>query len=88
MHGRASGAGLGRVDRRGHVRHTDDTRRCLRAGGGVEDNMELQIVYMRPEELKPYENNARKHAPEDVEAIKASIRELGGRFPPVAAAEA
>ena len=45
--------------------------------------MDLQIVYLRPEELKPYENNARKHAPEDVEAIKASIRELGGFNDPI-----
>jgi len=45
--------------------------------------MELQIVYMRPEELTPYEHNARKHAPEDVEAIKASIRELGGFNDPI-----
>ena len=44
---------------------------------------ELQIVYLRPDELKPYENNARKHAPEDVEAIKASIRELGGFNDPI-----
>lgn len=45
--------------------------------------MELQIVYMRPEELRPYEKNARKHAPEDVAAIKASIRELGGFNDPI-----
>lgn len=45
--------------------------------------MELQIVYMRPDELRPYEKNARKHAPEDVEAIKASIRELGGFNDPI-----
>ena len=45
--------------------------------------MELQIVYLRPDELKPYQNNARKHAPEDVEAIKASIRELGGFNDPI-----
>ena len=51
--------------------------------GAWEDNMELQIVYLRPEELRPYENNARKHAPEDVEAIKASIRELGGFNDPI-----
>lgn len=44
---------------------------------------ELQIVYLKPEELRPYENNARKHAPEDVEAIKASIRELGGFNDPI-----
>lgn len=45
--------------------------------------MDLQIVYLPPEELRPYENNARKHAPEDVDAIKASIRELGGFNDPI-----
>lgn len=45
--------------------------------------MDLQIVYLRPDELRPYEHNARKHAPEDVEAIKASIRELGGFNDPI-----
>lgn len=41
----------------------------------------MQIVYMRPDELKPYENNARKHAPEDIEAIKKSIIEDGFNDP-------
>ena len=34
---------------------------------------ELKIEYLSPEELTPYENNTRKHAPEDIEQIKNSI---------------
>lgn len=33
----------------------------------------LEIVYLDPHELTPYENNARKHTPEDIEQIKESI---------------
>lgn len=35
--------------------------------------MELKIVYLDPRELTPYENNTRKHSPEDIDQIKASI---------------
>jgi hypothetical protein len=35
--------------------------------------MELEIVYLDPHELTPYENNTRKHTPEDIEQIKESI---------------
>lgn len=42
---------------------------------------ELEIVYLRPEELTPYEGNARKHAPEDVAQIKASIEADGFNDP-------
>ncbi len=38
---------------------------------------ELKIEYLSPDELTPYENNTRKHAPEDIEQIKASILENG-----------
>ena len=38
---------------------------------------ELKIEYLKPEELTPYENNTRKHAPDDIEAIKKSIEENG-----------
>lgn len=38
---------------------------------------ELQIVYMDPKTLTPYEGNARKHAPHDVDAIIASIEQFG-----------
>ena len=34
---------------------------------------ELQIVYLSPSELTPYENNTRKHTPADIEGIKRSI---------------
>ena len=41
----------------------------------------LEIVYMPPGELSPYENNARRHAPDDIEAIKKSILEDGFNDP-------
>lgn len=34
---------------------------------------ELRIEYLSPEELTPYENNTRKHSPDDIEQIKQSI---------------
>ena len=37
----------------------------------------LEIVYLPPGDLTPYENNTRKHAPDDIEAIKKSILEDG-----------
>lgn len=43
--------------------------------------MELKIEYLGVEELKPYENNARKHESVDVEAIKKSIKEFGFNDP-------
>lgn len=39
--------------------------------------MELQIVYLPVDKLTPYEKNARKHTPNDVEKIKASIKKFG-----------
>lgn len=44
---------------------------------------ELKIVYIPPGDLTPYEKNAKKHASADIEAIKASIRELGGFNDPI-----
>ena len=35
--------------------------------------MNLEIVYLDPHDLTPYENNTRKHSPEDIEQIKESI---------------
>lgn len=35
--------------------------------------MALEIVYLPPESLKPYDRNTRKHAPADIEQIKQSI---------------
>lgn len=42
---------------------------------------ELKIEYLRPEDLTPYENNTRKHAPEDIEQIKESILQDGFNDP-------
>ena len=39
--------------------------------------MELKIEYLSTDDLRPYENNARKHADEDVDAIAASIKQFG-----------
>ena len=35
--------------------------------------MKLEIVYLDPHDLTPYENNTRKHSPDDIEQIKESI---------------
>ena len=43
--------------------------------------MELEIVYLDPHELTPYENNTRKHAPDDIDQIKASIEADGFNDP-------
>lgn len=42
---------------------------------------ELKIVYLNPCELKPYEQNARKHTPEDIDQIKESIQKDGFNDP-------
>lgn len=42
---------------------------------------DLQIVYLPPGELTPYEHNARKHAEEDLATIRASVKEFGFRDP-------
>ena len=38
---------------------------------------ELEIVYLAPEDLTPYERNARQHTPTDIEQIKTSILRVG-----------
>ena len=38
---------------------------------------ELRIEYLSPDELTPYENNTRKHTPDDIEGIKTSILRVG-----------
>lgn len=43
----------------------------------MEVNNELKIEYLPLREIMPYEDNARKHDVEDIEAIKNSIREFG-----------
>ena len=39
--------------------------------------MELKIEYLPVGELTPYENNTRRHAPDDIEQIKESIDKNG-----------
>ena len=43
--------------------------------------MKLEIVYLDPHELTPYENNTRKHSPEDIDQIKESIQADGFNDP-------
>lgn len=38
---------------------------------------DLKIIYLSPNELTPYEHNARKHAEEDLSTIRASIEQFG-----------
>lgn len=42
---------------------------------------ELKIIYLSPDELTPYENNTRKHAPDDIDSIKKSILDTGFNDP-------
>ena len=42
---------------------------------------QLEIVYLSPHDLKPYEGNTRKHAPDDIDQIKASIEADGFNDP-------
>lgn len=43
--------------------------------------MELKVEYLSPESLTPYENNTRKHAPDDIDQIKESILQDGFNDP-------
>lgn len=43
--------------------------------------MKLKIEYMGTEQLKPYANNAKIHTAEQIEQIKASIKEFGMNDP-------
>lgn len=43
--------------------------------------MALEVVYLKPEELKVYEKNARHHETLDVDAIAASIEQFGMNDP-------
>ena len=43
--------------------------------------VELKVEYLSPEDLTPYDKNTRKHAPDDIEAIKKSIIEDGFNDP-------
>lgn len=41
----------------------------------------MQIIEMNVDEIKPYEKNAKKHPPEQVEHIANSIKEFGYQQP-------
>lgn len=42
---------------------------------------DMELVYLSPHELTPYEGNTRKHTPADIEGIKRSIKAAGFRDP-------
>lgn len=46
--------------------------------------MKQQIVMVPLDELKPYDNNAKRHTREQLAAVEASIREFGFRNPIIA----
>lgn len=44
----------------------------------------MEVVQVPLAALKAYDNNAKRHTPEQIEAVKASIREFGFRNPVIA----
>ena len=44
-------------------------------------DLKLEIIYLPTDELTPYENNAKLHPQEQIDQIKASIREFGMNDP-------
>lgn len=49
----------------------------------MKEQAELEIIYLSPDELTPYEGNARKHSQEDIDGIKKSIEDCGGFLDPI-----
>lgn len=47
----------------------------------MSETKKLEIVYLPPQDLTPYENNTRKHAPDDIDGIKKSILDDGFNDP-------
>lgn len=43
--------------------------------------MKLEIEYVNPKDLKPYENNAKQHPQSQIEQIKESIKQFGMNDP-------
>lgn len=48
-----------------------------KAKSAAPDMRELTVVYRDPASLTDYENNSRTHSPEQIEKLRASIREFG-----------
>lgn len=48
---------------------------------GRKENMELEIVYLSPHELTPYEHNAKLHSETQIKNVAESIRQFGFRQP-------
>ena len=53
----------------------------------METAKELSIIYLPPDDLTPYEHNAKRHPDDQVEHIANSIREFGFRQPIVVDAD-
>lgn len=49
-----------------------------------EVDMDMRVESVPIEALKPYDNNAKRHTPEQIEAVGNSIREFGFRNPIIA----
>ena len=41
----------------------------------------MEIIYLNPKDLKPYENNAKKHPKDQVKHIANSIKQFGFKQP-------
>lgn len=50
----------------------------------MEERMRMKVESVPLESLKPYDNNAKRHTPEQIEAVGNSIREFGFRNPIIA----
>lgn len=50
----------------------------------MEERMRMKVESVPLETLKPYDNNAKRHTPEQIEAVGNSIREFGFRNPIIA----
>lgn len=48
---------------------------------GIKPPEELQIVWHKPDDLKPWEGNPRKHSDKQIVALMAAIKEFGFRVP-------
>ena len=64
-----------------------DARGYLPLAGAGNNSMggmlmyDLEVVYLSPQELTPYENNTRRHSPDDIDGIIKSIEDTGFNDP-------
>ena len=55
----------------------------LEGGNPLAGSQDLEIVYLDPQNLKPYKYNAKDHPEDQIEMIKNSIEEFGFKTPVV-----